>query len=157
MSITVGIWTFGGLFTFTRWVSNTSAFRIYIENSTLLFRVTLSIVFVWSFPEEAPKLLDIFLTVSLQSGSYVPSDILRGLPSCCRVSDHLTSRIEAFLQDLDCPKVPCFTGAMNFSEVLLCGCERWHGKSSLWFLFLLFRDEVGPDGIIPFSMTVFIM
>ena len=52
------------LFIIKRYVSNTLAFRENIEDSVPLLRFPLSISDVRHFPEEAPKFLPDFLTVS---------------------------------------------------------------------------------------------
>ena len=65
MYITVGISPQAGLFIFIKWVSNTFAFRKNLKDSDTFLRVPLSIFFVRSYLEEAPKFLDNFISLSI--------------------------------------------------------------------------------------------
>ena len=85
-------------------------YRENIEDSAPFLGVTLSIVFVRRFPEEASKLSANFLTVSEISGSSIPSNILVVIRSCIRVADHLTACLKAFLWTLARPLFNIFLG-----------------------------------------------
>ena len=76
------------------------------EDSDILFRFPLSIVFVRSFPEEALKLLVGFLSLSIFARAaevFLSTDLLRYIRSCCGVVNRLTARLMALLWYLACP------------------------------------------------------
>ena len=94
LSITVGYLSILGLFIFTRRVYNTLAFWRNLEESAPLLGVALSIIFVPSFPEEARKLSDNFLSLSISAQSaddFFPADILDSIRSCRRFFYFLTA------------------------------------------------------------------
>ena len=73
-------------------IPNTLSFWRKIEDSALLLRVPVSIVFVWHFLEEAPKSLEDFFSLSISSRAaeiFLLTDFLGGLGSCCWVVSHV--------------------------------------------------------------------
>ena len=82
-----------GLFIFTRCVSNTLSFWRNIEDFALFLGVPYSIIFVWIFPEEAPKLSSNFLSLSnsaRDAEDFLPPVLIRGICSCRQVVYHLS-------------------------------------------------------------------
>ena len=77
----------------------------------MFLRVPLSIfdAFIRRYPEEAPKLSENFLSLSIftrADGVFIPPDLLCGIRSCRRVVGHMTACLAALMWDLDCEPVP---------------------------------------------------
>ena len=139
MYITVGYMTSLGLFIFTRWIYNTLEFRRKLNDSAPLLGVLLLIFDVRSFLEEAPKLSEKFLLMLPTFSKRKLWKVGENFDCFCtiwrrlylaislgvsaivaRLSDHLTTRLEAFFWDLDCPKVYRFyQGVFSLPPVLL--------------------------------------
>ena len=150
----------GFIFIFTRFVSNKLAFCKNLEDPAPFLRVNLSIIFFWSlrrrlwsfrknfslckFPHKLLRFF--FCPISwryhvLFPGCWYP-------PTC----------LAAFSSGYFYPFLPDFLGGSpKFSERLLCSCEKCTRKPYTCLLFTSYLDWEGFDGLLPFSLTGFLV
>ena len=132
----------------TRCIPSTLAFRQKLKDFAPFLRVTLSIFNVRYFSGGGSRVVGVFsLTVNFRARCWV-------FPSAW--SYWRSMLLSPVFSSVSClsQKVPCFLGAQKFSEGLIRACKRFPGKSSPFLVVLLFSDEEGLLGYLPFSLTV---
>ena len=133
------------LFIFTMCISNTLAFWIILDDSAIFLGVPLSILFSRCFPEEAPKLSENFLSLSISTRAaevFLPPFILSGIRSCLRVFDFWALVWRRFWGILLVPHLPLMKGAPKKPKGMLRSCKWCSRKYSpcLMFTFSLMKN-----------------
>ena len=138
VSIMVGYLPILGLFIFTRCISNTLSFQKNLEKSVPFLGVPLSIVFVRIFPEEDPKLSEMFSNRLCASWIVCPVRSPRGYPLLSLVRGYYECLSGGTYVGSCLSQSSLWWHGIRSSRLgLICDCQQGPRRSSLFIIYFI--------------------